>query len=96
MNLCNEEERALANITLNEMACAWEFMSKRGQIPPTWDLAKRLVKEDWAGILVPSYAKNAPSEGVNLVLWQWGDTLPHQVIVIDDKDRLPKNQNSWR
>jgi RES domain-containing protein len=31
----------------------------------------------------------------NMVLWDWGATLPHKVLVFDPSGKLPKNQLSW-
>jgi RES domain-containing protein len=30
-----------------------------------------------------------------LVLWDWGDALPHKVEVHDPNRRLPSDQSSW-
>jgi hypothetical protein len=44
---------------------------------------------------VPSFAQGATADDVNLV-WRWTKTQPYQVCVIDDADRLPRNDRSWR
>jgi hypothetical protein len=54
--------------------CTW-------QTPPTWELAGRLIKGGTAGIIVPSYARNTPDMGKNLVLWQRSDIPPHQTLL---------------
>lgn len=79
-----------------ELDCAWELLLADRKTPPSWQLATRLRKQNCAGIIVPSLAPNTPSNGKNLVIWHWGDTLPHRVILIDDDNRLPKNQDSWK
>ena len=96
LNLIDGDQRKIALISLSEIACAWELMVTKKQKPPTWEMAERLIGSGFAGIIVPSYAKNAPSGGMNIVLWDWQDALPHQVKLIDDDNRLPKNQDSWR
>jgi len=96
LNLMNEKQRKKTGITLSEMACAWELLVAKKQTPPTWELAKRLIDSGVAGIIVPSYAKNAPEDGLNIILWDWHDFPPHQVKLIDDDKRLPKNQKSWK
>lgn len=53
------------------LACPWELLLVLRQTPPTWELAERLIKGGTAGIIVPSYARNAPDQGQNLVLWHW-------------------------
>lgn len=32
----------------------------------------------------------------SVVLWDWSDSLPHCVRVIDDEGRLPRDDRSWR
>ena len=96
LNLTDGDQRKIASISLSEMAGAWELMVTKKQKPPTWEMAERLIGSKFAGIIAPSYAKNAPSGGQTIVLWNWQDSLPHQVILIDDNNRLPKNQDSWK
>lgn len=96
LDLLDGEQRKIAGISLSEMACAWELMIATKQTPPTWEMAERLIGSGVAGIIVPSYAKNAPSDGRNIVLWDWHNYPPHQVKLIDDDNLLPKNQDSWK
>ena len=96
IDLTKQSVRAQIKITLEALSCAWEMLLAQKQTPPTWQLAERLIESGTAGIIVPSYAHNAPENSKNLVLWQWSDTLPHQVLLIDDDNRLPKNQDSWK
>ena len=67
----------------------------QGLIPPRWDLAERRIAVDTSGIVVPSFAPGATSIMRNVVFWDWGYDLPHQVRVIDDLGRLPRNRSSW-
>jgi RES domain-containing protein len=62
--------------------------------PASWPLARRLVAQGIAGILVPSFAPAARQGDENLVLWDWSDRPPHQVKVFDPSGRLPRNQLS--
>jgi RES domain-containing protein len=71
------------------------LIAKSGAIPPSWKIAKKLRAEGNAGILVPSFAIGASADDHNLVLWDWGRDLPHQVTAFDPSGRLPKNQLSW-
>jgi RES domain-containing protein len=96
LNLSDEEPRKKAGISLSEMACAWELMVTKKHTPPTWEMVERLIGSGMAGIIVPAYAKNAPPGGQNIILWDWQDHRPHQVNLIDDDNRLPQNQNSWK
>ena len=41
----------------------------------------------FAGLRVPSFAKGATGEDLNLVLWVWGSTLPAKLVLIDDEGR---------
>ncbi|MGA2485562.1 MAG: RES domain-containing protein [Roseiarcus sp.] len=66
------------------LACPWE------------SLADRLIAEGRAGIVAPSFAFGATGADVNAIFWRWGPDPPHQVRVIDDAGRLPKNDASWR
>ncbi|MCU7916795.1 MAG: RES domain-containing protein [Candidatus Thiodiazotropha sp. (ex Epidulcina cf. delphinae)] len=94
LNLEDSDQRDIAGISRAEMACAWELMLAMKQTPPTWLMAERLITAGIAGIIVPSYAKNTPPGGQNIVFWDWDDRPPHQVKLIDDENRLPKNQDS--
>jgi RES domain-containing protein len=96
IDLTKHNVRARVKTTLEELSSAWEMILTLKQTPLTWQLAERLIKSGAAGIIVPSYARNAPDNSKNLVLWQWSDTPPHQVLLIDDNNRLPKNQDSWK
>jgi RES domain-containing protein len=96
LDLGDSNQRKKAGITQSEMECAWELMIAMKQKPPTWLMAERLITSGVSGIISPSYAKNAPAGGQNIVLWKWSDHLPYQVKLIDDDDRLPKNQDSWK
>lgn len=78
-----------------DLACAWEDLADRGIDPPSWGVARRLFAVGYAGILVPSFAHGATVDDVNLVFWRWSDAPPHQVRVIDDQGRLPKDDRSW-
>jgi RES domain-containing protein len=96
MNLLDQKQRNKAGITLSEMACTWELIVARKQTPPTWIMANHLIASGIAGIIVPSYAKNAPEDGLNIILWDWHDFPPHQAKLIDDDKRLAKNLKSWK
>jgi RES domain-containing protein len=46
--------------------------------------------------MVPSFAKGAGEADINVVFWYWAPEPPHQVRVIDDDRRLPRDARSWR
>lgn len=79
-----------------DLACSWEDLADRGQTPPSWSLADRLIAAGVAGVIVPSFAYRAGEGDRNLVFWKWGKSLPHRVSVIDDHGRLPKDERSWQ
>jgi RES domain-containing protein len=79
-----------------DLACPWEDMASKGDDPPSWILARRQIAMKTAGIKVQSFALGASSTDVNIVLWRWSDEWPHQIRVVDDHDRLPKDDASWR
>jgi RES domain-containing protein len=83
-------------VSPHDLACPWEDLSMRGQIPPSWVLARRLSGEGVAAIVVPSFAAGATVADRNAVFWQWNEIPPHQVKVVDDQGRLPRNESSWR
>ncbi len=51
---------------------------------PTQDLAEAATAQGFAGIVVPSYARGAPPDALNLVLWHWEGRL----VLVDDDNRL--------
>jgi RES domain-containing protein len=77
------------------LACPWEDIAARGQVPPTWDLAEDLIAGGCQGALVPSFAPGRGSGDRNLVLWTWTDKAPCQARVADDFARLPRDDASW-
>ena len=94
-DLRNDAGRARRGVTLDDMRCAWFTLASSGKIPPSWDVARRLMEQGIAGILVPSFVNRATEEDQNLVLWNWGKNPPHRVTVHDPSGRLPKKQLSW-
>ena len=95
VDLTSESERARLAIALADLGCAWKLLAADGKPVPSWMIAQRLIAADSAGILVGSFAPGATKDDINLVLWSWGDALPHRVSVSDPDRRLPKNQTSW-
>lgn len=83
------------SLAAEDLACPWEDLADRGKIPPSWEIANRLKATGHAGIIVPSFAPGADAADRNAVFWQWAETPPHQVRVIDDQGRLPKDESSW-
>lgn len=93
-DLTDEASRNMHGISLDAMADAWASALAENRRPASWTVYDRLSGSS-SGILVPSFAHRAPAAIRNLVLWDWGTDLPHQVKVVDPGGRLPKNQKSW-
>lgn len=66
----------------------WRLEALSGRTPASRALADRLASSGFAGMRVRSYAAGTGVGDVNLVLWRWGDPLPHKVVLIDDERRL--------
>lgn len=95
IDLRTHDDRQAADVELTDMDCAWALDLANGREPRSWALARRLITNGAAGILVPSFARGSRKDMQNLVLWKWGQDLPHRVIVHDPGGRLPKDQSSW-
>jgi RES domain-containing protein len=87
---------AAQGVQAQDMAAGWFSFVAAGDEPPSWRIARRLIGEGAAGMLAPSYAPGAKPADHNLVLWRWGEKLPHRIAVFDPSARLPKDQLSWR
>jgi RES domain-containing protein len=87
---------AAQKIAQDDLACACKDLSTRGIKPPSWAITERLVAAGIAGVVVPSFAKGAVAADINAVFWDWAPNPPHQVRVVDDDQRLPKDPSSWR
>lgn len=92
-DLTDHQTLAEFNILQSELSSAWQSSSTKLSKPQA--IAKRLFKAGISGVIVPSYANSAPNNSKNVVFWRWSPTIPHQVKVIDDQQRLPNNQASW-
>lgn len=96
LDLTDSHECERLDIRSGQLACAWEALAGRGVRPPSWELAERLIRSGAAGVLVPSRASGAGETDKNAVFWRWSRDPPHQVRVVDDFDRLPADDRSWR
>lgn len=96
LDLTSTRARRAAEVKLDELASPWEAILDRGCEPPSWTLADQLISHGVGGIKVPSFAHGAPTEAANIVFWSWSDRRPERVVVVDDEQRLPRNDSSWR
>jgi RES domain-containing protein len=63
---------------------SWRDRMLSGKPVPTQELAEAAIARGFAGIVVPSYARGAPADALNLVLWDWEE----RIKLVDDDDRL--------
>lgn len=63
---------------------SWRDLMLSGKPVPTQDLAETAIAHGYVGLIVPSYARGALAEALNLVLWDWDARL----TLVDDDDRL--------
>jgi RES domain-containing protein len=96
LDLTDMATLALHGITPADLACPWKDLSTRRIKPPSWEITERLFEAKTAGVIVPSFATGTVATDINVVFWDWAPDPPHQVRVIDDDQRLPKNASSWR
>ena len=80
--------------SLQDLDCAWEDLASQQLEPATWRLVDRLRTMNVDGILIRSFASGCTAKNQNLVLWNWSDSEPNAVRVIDDFGRLPKTTES--
>ncbi|MCW5696681.1 MAG: RES domain-containing protein [Bauldia sp.] len=90
VDLRTEAGRKAAGFALAGLACPWALDRTENRIPESWTIAISLMADGVAGILVPSFVTGATAALANLVLWRWGDALPHRVALHDPEDRLKK------
>lgn len=95
VDLRSKKDRRAAGLSNDDMACPWFAEAVAGRDPASWRFARSLIASGAAGLIAPSFASGAGARDFNLVLWDWGDRLPHKVAVFDPSGRLPKSQLSW-
>ena len=77
------------DITPSDLAADdWRIRMQEEGKAPTQILAERLIADGYAGLRVPSFAKGATREDLNMVLWVWGSRLPAKLVLIDVEGRL--------
>jgi len=68
---------------------AWRAKMFDGQPVPTQDLARTLIADGFAGLLIRSFASGASALDFNIVLWAWASD-GCSLAVVDDEDRLSR------
>ena len=101
-DLSDLKVRQKLDVDWSDLECPnWESEMNKGTPPVCHALAKRLVAEGYAGIIVNSFADGATADDLNLVLWKWdevtGKDAPsdHAVRVLK-RGQLPRDKASWR
>ncbi|WP_422071080.1 RES family NAD+ phosphorylase [Tranquillimonas rosea] len=66
----------------------WRDRMRTDGTAPTQTFALTLIAQGYSGLLVPSFARGARPDQLNLVLWHWGATDDAWLEVVDDEGRL--------
>lgn len=70
---------------------AWRARVNEGVPVPTQALADVLAAEGYTGLIVRSFARGAPFDALNLVLWRWNIGDDDRLEVVDDEGRLSRS-----
>ena len=101
-DLTDASVRSALGVADEDIACPnWEDEMTRGLEPASHRLAVRLIDLGYAGVIVPSFAKGAATDDLNLVLWNWDvtdrlDGTSNNAVTILEKGQLPRNPDSWK
>ena len=68
----------------------WRDQMKATGEARTQSFARRLTGKGFRALLVRSFAPGASESDLNLVLWDWGDSPPSRLTLIDDENRLSR------
>ena len=71
-------------------APTWRDEMKAVGEAKTQGFARRLMSTGHSGLIVRSFLPGATADDLNLVLWQWGDSLPVRLVLVDDENRLSR------
>jgi RES domain-containing protein len=94
VDLTDDRSRERVGVTHSDLMAPWkEIALVKDSEPPTWILAQRLLTQGCAGVRVPSAMLR---DGVNIVLWRWGDVPERRVVAHDPLGDLPVDQGGWR
>lgn len=68
----------------------WRDQMKATGEARTQAFARGLIAKGYRAMSVRSFAPGATKDDLNLVLWQWGDSPPSRLTLIDDENRLSR------
>lgn len=102
-DLVSTDVRGALGVQPDALACPnWESEMNRGIEPASHALARRLIAQGYAGIVVPSFARGARAEDRNLVLWQWEEVSEgsreleaRSTVRVLERASLPSDLSSW-
>lgn len=69
LDLTSVQVRQQLDINLDDLACRWRLDRARGTFPQSWKLAENLISSGVPGILAQSFAPDATTHNINLILW---------------------------
>lgn len=85
----SRESLAQFDITLERLSDpGWRDEMAAGGEARTQTFAKSLIEHGFNGLLVPSFARGAGADDLNLMLWRWSARPPSRIEPIDDENRL--------
>jgi RES domain-containing protein len=87
------DEAALAAEGMDAASLAddtWRDQMKATGEARTQAFARGLIAKGYRAMFVRSFAPGATKDDLNLVLWQWGDSPPSRLTLIDDENRLSR------
>jgi RES domain-containing protein len=84
------DETALAAAGMDAPSLAdntWRDQMKVTGEVRTQAFARGLIAKGYRTMFIRSFAPGATKDDLKLVLWQWGDSLPSRLTLIDDENR---------
>ena len=87
------DEATLAAEGIDAAALAddtWRDQMKAIGEARTQGFARGLIAKGYRAMLVRSFAPGATKDDLNMVLWQWSDSPPSRLTLIDDENRLSR------
>lgn len=72
--------------------CEWRRVLDEGAVPETHDLARRLVRKGYHGLIYPSTMSPG---GRAVALWRWNRRGAPRLAVVDQEQRVPKHPAAW-
>ena len=92
--------RKALGVEWDDLKCPnWESEMHKGAEPASQRVARRLIAEGYTGAIVPSFAKGAGPDDLNLVLWKWEEVTRkskrQNTVRVLKRGELPADGASW-